>query len=166
MKAKIERTAAEDQARFRADMRRIAAKKGTTYHRVRVVLDEDYSHETPDGKPLPGTAEEYAKNPIMYLVDPNADPATGARREATYAEYCAYEGNPFRHIVVGVIVERACPTCGKYEPVGSLWGIDFLDQDAEVQSLSLPAEYDETTGRALPGSLGEIVRELLAESGA
>ena len=128
--------------------------------RYRVEYDHDYRPESPVGGPLPESAEDYANNPIMRLVDPTGDPG-GPRRPATYAEYCAYEGNPDRHVVCAVLVDRQCPTCGGWKKgAASLWGIDFMDDSPEVDAIGGPPV---DSPDALPGYLAEVARELRDE---
>jgi hypothetical protein len=136
----------------------------TSAFRVQFVYDEDGSLETPEGKPLPGTRADYRKNPISALIDPKADPETGARREIPYEEYCRYYGNPDRHVVVGCIVEKRCGTCGAYSSAESLWNIDLMDDDPSYLAVQLDHWYTPEEAIALPGYLGEVAKDLLSET--
>lgn len=131
--------------------------------RVQWVYDHDgqNSQESPVGGNLPESETEYLKNPVT----PGGGPAI------SYAEYCEYYGNPDRHLVLACLLQRQCPCCETWKDVGSLWGIDFMDDSPEIQKLyvtSLDHDHDqhyysEAEAIALPGYPGEVARELIAE---
>lgn len=113
--------------------------------RIRIVYDEESSQnqESPHGTPLPESEELYAGNEVMELLDPKDDPTTGIRRKLPYAEYIKYQGNPDRHVVIGMIVQTRCPHCGAWHDGTSVWGYDFMDDDPflmQVQVLPEPGE--------------------------
>jgi hypothetical protein len=132
-------------------------------YRLKIVPDTDFEHDSPVGGPLPESEAEYAGNQIMALINKDDDPKTGARRPVPYAEYCEYYGNPDRHVVVGVILQRQCPHCGAWSEAGSLWGIDFMDDNPETLE-PWDRWVDEATARAWPGYLREVAAELLDEA--
>jgi hypothetical protein len=126
-------------------------------YRFRVEHDPDYLPETPQGGDLPGTAEDYAETPIMVLVDPQADPQTGERRELSYKEYCRSYGDPEQHRVLADDLERQCEHCGHWDHVSSLHGIDCMIDDDELNDEGKVVE----TPEQLTGCLAEVARELL-----
>jgi len=85
---------------------------------------------------LPGTEEEYAEAPI-------SDTSVTPHREIPYDEYCDYYGNPDRHVVLGAILEKAIPACAccghkaRVETVGSVWGIDVMDDDPALTQINI-----------------------------
>jgi hypothetical protein len=130
----------------------------TQAKRIYFVYDDDYQHETPSGKPLPGTE-------VDYLCDGPYNRPDGS--PLPYAEYVAYSGNPDRHIVLGAIVQTRCSCCKHWADAGSLWGIDLMDDDPALQGIHistlndrLPACYELVD---LTGYLAEIARDLCAE---
>jgi len=136
----------------------------TPIYRVRILQDEDFEPETPEGTPLPGTREAYEANQIMRLIDPADDPVTGARRPVSWEEYLEREGNPDRYVGVGVVLDRQCPCCQQWtKHVQSVWGIELMDDSPELQALGqtvAAADFD-----TLPAYLRDVARDLLAEEG-
>lgn len=98
--------------------------------RVRVEYDHigAANQDSPTGGPLPEPLEDYLANPVSRLVDPKADPAKGERRQLSYQEYCEYEGNPDRHVILQFSIEEQCPACDEWHDTEhSLCGVDFMD---------------------------------------
>lgn len=136
-------------------------------YRIRIVPDPDGILETPDGEPLPGSRETYDQSPIYRLIDPEADPRTGARRRISYEEYCQVEGNPDRHVVVGVMIEQRCQCCQQWRDVASLWNIDLYDTDPDAGYVrEQPYTLAEVATWPSRLYLRDVVADLLAEVGA
>ncbi len=98
--------------------------------RVRVEYDEigAANQDSPTGGPLPESLENYRENPVYRLINPQADAQTGKRRKISYREYCEYEGNPDRHVILCFLIEEQCPTCEQWHYTKhSLSGVDFMD---------------------------------------
>lgn len=116
-----------------------------------------------DGKPLPEAEDVYAENPHM-----------DGDRKIPHAEYLTYYGDPDRHVMIMADVERQCPCCRRWtdedeagEALPSLCGIDFMDDNPEIDALT--DLYGRGTRVAaedamrLPGYLADVARELLGE---
>lgn len=142
--------------------------------RVRFLDDPDSEcalHD-PEGNPLPGPRETYERSPIHRLINPDDDPATGARRPITYEEYCEYEGDPDRQVVLGAILEAQCATCRTWHHAASLWGIDFMDDAPELRTIAWGTFPTGSGGieayaiddARITGYLREVVDELVAEA--
>jgi hypothetical protein len=160
-------------------------RTGTRY-RVRFVYDPDASFEESNGEARPLTEQEYKGNeyrgcpvhPRKPLKAHGTCSVADCRRKAQdipYDEYLAYYGNPERHVYLGCIVDRACPCCDEWSTAGSLWSIDFMDDDRalhaitignmEYGSRSAKGEYlTEEQAIALPSYLGEVAREVLDDA--
>ncbi len=85
-----------------------------------------------------------------------------------YVEYLAYYGNPARHVYLGCIVERqtSC-TCGEHvawETAGSLWWIDFMDDDQAYLSLDINTWYTPAEAAKLAGYAGTVALGVLGEA--
>lgn len=138
--------------------------------RVRVAYDEEGSQnqESPEGTPLPETEEQYLKNTVRRLIDPTDDPATGKRRELSYAEYCAYEGNPDRHVILEFSIERQCPCCESWTPTDqALHGVDFMDDDPWLMRVDYAppgSTYTEAEAASWKSYGSEVSRELFEEA--
>lgn len=128
-------------------------------YRFRVEHDELFTPETPEGKPLPGTEEDYDKNPIHALIDPDDDPQKGARRVMLYEEYCLTYGNPDNHRALMVSLESQCPCCKAWNYVEGLSGIDFV---LGAPELADEGKVVDTPGE-LTGYLQTVARELIDE---
>ncbi len=110
--------------------------------RVRVEYDHigQANQDSPTGGELPESLDDYLANPISRLIDPQADPAKGERRTLSYQEYCEYEGNPDRHVILQFSIEEQCPACEEWHHTKhALHGVDFMD-DSEFAS---PDTYTE-----------------------
>ena len=121
--------------------------------RVRFVLDPDASFEECNGEGRPLTAEEYAENGYLR---PGGEPIP-------YAEYLEYYGNPDRHVYLQCQVQKQCPCCGAWSYEGGTGGIDFMDDDPELNATDcwiLPGEAEK-----LPGYLREVALQDLEEAG-
>ena len=147
--------------------------------RVRFVLDEDSSFEECNGEARPLTETEYADNQYMACPNHPRSKVPPARTEngrawcgecqakyapIPYAEYLAYYGNPDRHVYLGCIVDRSCPTCGHFDHAASVWGIDFMDDSREMDAISIGDWMDEETASKLPGYAGDVAREQISEA--
>lgn len=93
-----------------------------TNYRVIVELDPDATIDGCDGKPLPESREVYEQN---YMNDKQG-------KRVPYEEYVRYYGNPDRHVMLGIRVQRQCSECGSWKDAESLWGIDFMDDDSDA----------------------------------
>lgn len=135
--------------------------------RVRVEYDEigATNQDSPTGGPLPESLENYLENPVHRLIDPKADPVKGERRRISYEEYCEYEGNPDRHVILTFSIEEKCPTCREWHRTEhSLSDVDFMD-DNEYPSPD--AVYTEEQITAWAESYGrQVALELLQEARA
>lgn len=129
-------------------------KRRPKAYRVRWVYDEVARFEECNGGPRPLTAEEYAEN--EYMKDGQPVP---------YAEYLQDYGNLARHVYLGCIVEMQCPCCDSWKTAGSLWNIDFRDDNPEYHAIQIDAPIPAMKALALPNYAAEVARELLAEAG-
>ena len=118
----------------------------TTQTRFRVKYDDYYQFEECDGGPMPMPEEAYEGN--EYHKDGVIVP---------YVEYLKYYGNPDRHVVLSITREDRCLCCGSWVQGDSLYGIDFMDDDKDLQ---YPDTYmlDE-----LKGYLREVASDLGAD---
>lgn len=150
-------------------------------YRVRFVIDEDAGFEECNGEARPLTEEEYREN--EYMGCPNHP--RGSKTDDTaiegvgtcgacqtlyapiaYAEYLQYYGNPDRHVYIGAIVEKQCGSCEAWSVADSLWHIDLMDDDDDLQLITLDKPMNPDQATRLPGYLGEVAREMLTEVAA
>ena len=153
--------------------------------RVRFVIDQDAQFEECNGEARPLTEEEYAEN--AYQACP-LHPRAGTKvidiggkgkpqiqgcaicgntkyEDVPYAEYLAYYGNPDAHVYLRCETQKQCPTCGGWQATGiSLWGIDFMQDSRELNSINVDEWMDEATAATLPGYAGEVAREQINET--
>ena len=121
-----------------------------------------------------GTVQGNKRVKWVYDEDPDLSDLEQWNTPETYQGYEVYEdgeplsfknymqtyGNPERHVVLGCVIERECPHCGKWSGVESLWGIDFMDwQPWEIGTYQVD-EIDTLNDYQQAVSL-----ELLAEGG-
>lgn len=121
--------------------------------RARIVDDPDARFEECNGEPRPLTAAEYAETP--YYTDGQRVP---------YAQYLAYQGNPARHVYLGIVIDRQCACCQQWEAgVASVWRIDYMDDDPEVQRLNGTYTIAEIEAWPSVSYLRDVVRDLCQE---
>lgn len=145
--------------------------------RYRFVSDDEAQFEECNGESRPLTRAEYAENSYRACPD---HPRAGTKvitfgppqiqgcaicgntkyADIPYNEYLRYYGNPERHVYLGLIQETVCPCCNSWKVTDSLWRIDFMDDSAEYRAVQLDRNYTAEKARALPGYLGELVREM------
>lgn len=145
--------------------------------RYKFIHDDDATFEECNGEERPLTEAEYADN--VYRACP-AHPRAGScfttwkgktvtgcatcsnpeYVDIPYSEYLAYSGNPDRHVYLSLIQETQCPCCNAWKVTDSLHGIDFMDDSPEYHAVQLDTWMDAATASALPGYLGELVREM------
>ena len=138
-------------------------------YRVRFVYDEDASFKECNGESRPLTEEEYAANYYNRSARPGETPTVTTSGpglvRVSYAEYLAYYGNPDRHVYIGALLDSLCPHCGVWKlGVESLWNIDCMDDNPEVQCIG--QTYEQDRWDAIPGYLREVANELLQEATA
>lgn len=127
--------------------------------RVAFHPDASYAFEEADGGPMPATEARYQANgPFMENGKP-----------VSYERYRAYYGNPDRHVVVGLVLQRRCACCGTWDDTDTaLWGIDFMDDSPEVARMP-DLDGDGTLSvrdlLAVDDYLAATTRELLQEAG-
>jgi hypothetical protein len=124
-------------------------------YRVRFVHDPDGVFEESNGERRALTAAEYAESPYMRDDRKTLIP---------YAEYLRYYGNPDRHVFLQSEVEARCPCCGEWHYVAGTGGIDFMDDNPELDAVDrwwMIAEIDQ-----IPGHLRSVALEDLSEAGA
>jgi hypothetical protein len=149
-------------------------------YRVKFVIDEQARFEECNGEPRPLTEAEYAENQYRACPKHPRGSTLPARTEngrawcgdcgteyadVPYADYLEYQGNPDRHVYLGVIVEKKCKCCGTWTNAASLWHIDFMDDDRAYQQTNLDHWYEPDVAGRLPDYAGEVAREQLEEAG-
>ncbi len=122
----------------------------TDPYRVRIDVDEESEPRGVDDHPLPEPERVYDQNPCLDRQG----------RELSYKEYCAYYGDPERHIMLWVAVEHQCAHCGESRVVESLSGIDLMEDDPWTVGV-----FAADLAVKLGGYLGQVCRELLEEAG-
>lgn len=122
--------------------------------RLKFVIDDDACFEECNGERRPLTEEEYADAPYMANGHP-----------ISYADYLNYQGNPDRHVYLGMIVQEQCLTCSEWHNVDSLWRIDLMDDDPEYLAVAgkLDQWIDSATATQMLGYLGELARDAQLE---
>ncbi len=128
-----------------------------TKYRIGVQWDADFVATGCDGRQLPESSEVYAEAPMLR----------GDGSEMPYADYCAYYGDPERHIGAAVVVDRMRPEDRDWVRVTGLYDIDLMDDSPEASEVPVGGH---TTRWYYPdrlpvGYLGEVARELLQEAG-
>ncbi len=153
-------------------------------YRVKFVYDEDAEFEECNGENRPLTEEEYAENQYQgcpqHLRAGSKVIRKGYRRKGVhrpsvvgcavcgntkyedipYAEYLAYYGNPERHVYLGCVIEKQCGECQSWHAAGSLWRIDFMDNDRAYQSITVDHWY---TPAQVKTELADYAREVATE---
>lgn len=128
----------------RAAARRVADRLSDfTHSRFFIEHDTDAQFEECNGEHRPLTEAEYADN--QYFKD---------GRPVLYADYLTYYGNPDRHVYLYMLRQDRCPCCDSWRDGGSVFRIDFMDDQLESQ---FRGKY---TYSELTGYLVEVAREL------
>lgn len=96
---------------------------------------------------------------IEYDEETNSDPGStvGWNEEETAAYVQRFIDREL--VAYGVIVETTC-NMGEWHHVTSLWGVDVETSDPVPVGVNLSPEE----GSAIPGYVGEVVREQLVEA--
>ena len=156
-------------------------------YRVRAEIDPNARFEECNGEARPLTAEEYAENEYYACrlhpragsktVAPsrNGKPPVGGcatcgntkYEPIPYEEYLAWYGDPDRHTYVRLTVQKRCPCCNRWDSMGGLGEIDFMENDPTLRFLDEWLTPDQVTelGEAGLGYLYECMTEDLAEAG-
>lgn len=111
-----------------------------------VDYDDDGRFEECNGEHRPLTNDEYLDN--EYYRD---------GKPLSYAEYCAYYGDPDRHIYLYVKRQDVCPHCDSWIDGDAVYGIDVMDDDKEASCIGI------FTLAQLPGHLHDVARDLDAD---
>lgn len=130
-------------------------------YRVYFAYDSDACLDAPNGGPIPESEDQYLENPVRRQQP------DGSWADITYAEYCAYEGNPDRHVVLVAYLQRHCPCCDSWKTIDDLYNIDCMDDSPELRPIRVwdggeRRVYYDPTDPKLTGYLRTIVEEMIA----